>query len=198
MFAILPDPEPTIQPEGKRDDADNFRWGLMGFISAFPLFNWLAWIFAAVDSDNPRLYYWFAALYALPLLRNGFDFDWFTWAMLGAGVVHVQAARIAATEPEVRASIANQLKPLNLVKTTAKAASAAAKVAFGVGQQPPPAAAAGSQQQQRQQQIPGGQTPTAKEVLYVDKDLQEEEAYNKRMLEEFDQQLQQRERQKDM
>ena len=49
-----------------------------------------AWIFAAVDSDNPRLYYWFAALYALPLLRNGFDFDWFTWAMLGAGVVHVQ------------------------------------------------------------------------------------------------------------
>ena len=41
MFAILPDPEPTIQPEGKRDDTDNFRWGLMGFISAFPLFNWL-------------------------------------------------------------------------------------------------------------------------------------------------------------
>jgi hypothetical protein len=42
LFAILPDAERPVSPvESRRDDQDNFRWGLMGFISAFPLFNWL-------------------------------------------------------------------------------------------------------------------------------------------------------------
>jgi hypothetical protein len=75
-----------------------------------------------------------------------------------------QAARIAATEPDVRASIANQLKPLNLLKTAARAGSTAVKVAFGPG----PAPAAVSQQQQ-QQKIAEGQTPAVKDVFYSDK-----------------------------
>lgn len=51
-----------------------------------------AWVFAALDDEDgkARLYYWFAALYALPLLRSGFDFDWFTIAMLVTGIAHVQ------------------------------------------------------------------------------------------------------------
>lgn len=50
-----------------------------------------AWVFAALeDEERARLYYWFAALYALPLLRNGFDFDGFSVAMLLVGVAHVQ------------------------------------------------------------------------------------------------------------
>lgn len=50
-----------------------------------------AWVFAALeDEENARTYYYLAALYALPLLRSGFDFDWFTITMLLAGVAHVQ------------------------------------------------------------------------------------------------------------
>jgi hypothetical protein len=48
-----------------------------------------AWVFQALESDN-RIYYGYAALYALPLFRNGFDQDWFSITLLLACVVHVQ------------------------------------------------------------------------------------------------------------
>lgn len=44
----------------------------------------------ALTSDNPRLWYWAAALYAMPLLRNGFELDWFSIAMVVLGAAHVQ------------------------------------------------------------------------------------------------------------
>lgn len=44
----------------------------------------------ALTSENPRLWYWATALYAMPLLRNGFELDWFSIAMVVLGAAHVQ------------------------------------------------------------------------------------------------------------
>jgi hypothetical protein len=49
-----------------------------------------AWVLGALQSEAPRPYYWAAALYTLPLLRNGLDQDWFSWTLLLLGVAHVQ------------------------------------------------------------------------------------------------------------
>jgi hypothetical protein len=43
-----------------------------------------------LQSEAPRPYYWAAALYTLPLLRNGLDQDWFSWTLLLLGVAQVQ------------------------------------------------------------------------------------------------------------
>lgn len=58
-------------------------------LPTFPL-QLQAWILGALQSDSPRPYYWAAALYALPLLRNGFDQDWFSISMLLLGAAHIQ------------------------------------------------------------------------------------------------------------
>lgn len=55
-----------------------------------------AWVLGALQSDSPRPYYYAAALYALPLLRNGLELDWFSWALLLVGIVHIQVRRHAA------------------------------------------------------------------------------------------------------
>eukprot|EP00775_Hariotina_reticulata_P009360 gene9360-9523_t len=93
---------------------DNFAWALMGAVSCLPLFNSTAWILGALQSDNPRPFYWAAALYALPLLRNGLDQDWFSLTLLLTGIAHMQALRVGATEPEFQAVLQQQLKPLSL------------------------------------------------------------------------------------
>jgi hypothetical protein len=49
-----------------------------------------AWVLGALQSNNPRPFYWAAALYALPLLRNGLDQDWFSLALLMTGIAHMQ------------------------------------------------------------------------------------------------------------
>ncbi|KXZ44746.1 hypothetical protein GPECTOR_63g70 [Gonium pectorale] len=86
---------------------DNFVWGLMGFISCLPLFNWLAWVLAAIsDEDRAPLYGIYAALYGSPLLLRGLDWqDPWVLLMLGLCVAHVQAERISATEPETLQSL---------------------------------------------------------------------------------------------
>lgn len=50
-------------------------------------------MFAAFDDpQRARLYYLFAAVYALPSLRNGFNLDSFSVACLLLGIAHVQVA----------------------------------------------------------------------------------------------------------
>ncbi|GLC40277.1 hypothetical protein PLESTB_001599700 [Pleodorina starrii] len=92
---------------GDRSEDDNFVWGLMGFISFLPLFDWLAWVLAALsDEDRATLYGIYAALYGSPLLLRGLNWqDPWVLFMLVLCVVHVQAERIAQTEPEVLRSI---------------------------------------------------------------------------------------------
>ncbi|GIL97598.1 hypothetical protein Vretimale_3131 [Volvox reticuliferus] len=79
----------------------------MGFISILPLFDWLAWVLAAInDEDRAALYCIYAALYGSPLLLRGLNWqDPWVLFMVALCVVHVQAERIAQTEPEALRSI---------------------------------------------------------------------------------------------
>lgn len=83
------------------DNTSDFGWGISGFITFLPLFNWLAWILPALQSNRSLVYYTYAAVYAYPLLRNGFDQDWYSTLMFAACIVHLQVERLARTEPEV-------------------------------------------------------------------------------------------------
>ncbi|PNW84551.1 hypothetical protein CHLRE_03g148350v5 [Chlamydomonas reinhardtii] len=86
---------------------DNFVWGLMGFISCLPLFGWLSWALAAIsDEDRAALYGLYAVLYGSPLLLRGLEWN-DPWAitMLVLCVAHVQAERIAQTEPQTLRAI---------------------------------------------------------------------------------------------
>lgn len=60
---------------------------------------------AAGEDRDPRAYYALAALYALPLARSGLEVDGFALALLVLGALHLQAERIAQTEPEAMAEL---------------------------------------------------------------------------------------------
>ncbi len=50
-----------------------------------------AWVFAAIDDEaQAAKFYTFAAVYALPLIRNGFHFDSFLVAAVLICAAHVQ------------------------------------------------------------------------------------------------------------
>mmetsp|Transcript_36413 Transcript_36413/g.81030 ORF Transcript_36413/g.81030 Transcript_36413/m.81030 type:complete len:312 (-) Transcript_36413:698-1633(-) len=99
-------------PPVKAPIEENFEWAVAGVVSCIPLFNWLTWVLPALQDDSrAALYYSYAALYIVPLLRSGFDFDTHTLLMLFLCAVHVQMERIARTEPEVLQS----MRPLALV-----------------------------------------------------------------------------------
>ncbi|KAF6259889.1 hypothetical protein COO60DRAFT_1700630 [Scenedesmus sp. NREL 46B-D3] len=159
---------------------DNFTWGVMGAVSCIPLFNYTAWVLGALQSEAPRPYYWAAALYTLPLLRNGLEQDWFSWTLLLLGVVHVQALRVASTEPELQAKLQQQLKPLSLAAAVAGAAGKAA------------AAAVGSSSSDQQQLGPGDGSSSISEALQGKQQPgeEQEELLRRLELEEFDRKLQ--------
>lgn len=163
---------------------DNFTWGVMGAVSCIPLFNYTAWVLGALQSEAPRPYYWAAALYALPLLRNGLDQDWFSWTLLLLGVAHVQALRIASTEPELQAKLQQQLKPLSLLATVAGAAGKATAAAVG----------SSSSSEQQQQLGPGDDASLIDKVFKSKQQAGEEaeEQLRRLELEEFDKKLQER------
>jgi hypothetical protein len=48
-------------------------------------------VLGALQGDSPRAFSWAAALYALPLLRNGLEQDWWSLSLLLLGAVHMQA-----------------------------------------------------------------------------------------------------------
>eukprot|EP00246_Nothoceros_aenigmaticus_P015363 TRINITY_DN632_c0_g1_i3.p1 TRINITY_DN632_c0_g1~~TRINITY_DN632_c0_g1_i3.p1 ORF type:complete len:218 (+),score=32.17 TRINITY_DN632_c0_g1_i3:151-804(+) len=73
--------------------ADDIRSAAMGIISFIPFFNWLAWVFAWLDTRRTR-YLVYAIVYAAPYLKNDFslspDESWLPLASLAACIVHVQ------------------------------------------------------------------------------------------------------------
>lgn len=100
------------RPSYPADDEDGFetavRWSVMSVLSCVPYVNYMAWVFAALDSsslfmlgdgeepENKQVatHYWIlAAVYALPYLIDGFHLDTFTLATLSIGVLHVQIER---------------------------------------------------------------------------------------------------------
>lgn len=67
---------------------------------AIPAWRTQAWILPALTRpERAPLYYSLAALYAVPLLRNGFDFDAYVWTMYALMIVHVQVRGGGAQGP---------------------------------------------------------------------------------------------------
>ncbi len=91
---------------GKEDGFETaVRWSVMSILSCVPYVNYMAWVFAALDSSslsmtnehndgNMSKHYWtLAAIYSLPYLIDGFHMDTFTLLSLFIGVMHVQIER---------------------------------------------------------------------------------------------------------
>ncbi|KAJ7530619.1 hypothetical protein O6H91_14G010900 [Diphasiastrum complanatum] len=72
---------------------DDIRYAAMGIISFIPLFNWLAWIFAWLDT-NEQQYLIYAIIYLAPYLKTGLslspDESWLPVASVLVCIVHVQ------------------------------------------------------------------------------------------------------------
>lgn len=94
------------------------KWGLMAVLSGIPYFNWLAWVFAAVDADadegkDRELYWGWGAAYGLGALAALADGgaggpNWYAGAATLVCLLHVQAERLrsdaeAGAEPDVPA-----------------------------------------------------------------------------------------------
>eukprot|EP01024_Parvocaulis_polyphysoides_P037921 TRINITY_DN33899_c1_g1_i1.p1 TRINITY_DN33899_c1_g1~~TRINITY_DN33899_c1_g1_i1.p1 ORF type:complete len:310 (+),score=32.89 TRINITY_DN33899_c1_g1_i1:217-1146(+) len=106
------------QKIGKLEEGDNVKWSVMGVISCIPYLNYLAWIFGALeDEQNKNIYYAYAALYFLPWIKQGFEFDfWQVW-ILALGIVHVQVERLVITEPQQTSQkLENFVGNLNILK----------------------------------------------------------------------------------
>lgn len=81
------------------------KWSVMSILSCVPYVNYMAWVFAALDSSSLSMihgdedgrkdgHYWtLAAVYALPYVVDGFHMDAFTLLTLSLGVLHVQIER---------------------------------------------------------------------------------------------------------
>ena len=108
-------PPPSSGPAAVRDDDDtNLRWGVAGFVSAFPIFGFVAWLLPAMgaaekdqpapeedledpDPDAATRYLGFAALYFLAFASRGFDpASVGTWAVAAACAFNLQLERVAA------------------------------------------------------------------------------------------------------
>eukprot|EP00250_Pteridium_aquilinum_P014561 c22062_g1_i1 orf=259-1104(-) len=72
---------------------DDVRNGAMTIISFIPLFNWLGWVFAWLDTNEQR-YLLYASVYLAPYVRNGFslssDENWLLLLSYMACIGHVQ------------------------------------------------------------------------------------------------------------
>jgi hypothetical protein len=73
----------------------------MGIISFIPLFNWLAWVFAWLDTRKQR-YLIYAIVYIAPYLRSGISLSpeesWLPIASVLACILHVQLDISASSE----------------------------------------------------------------------------------------------------
>ncbi|CAM6065214.1 unnamed protein product [Sphagnum tenellum] len=73
--------------------ADDVRYAAMGVISFIPLFNWLTWVFAWLDTGKQR-YLVYAIVYLAPYLRTGLSISpedsWLPLASVLACIIHVQ------------------------------------------------------------------------------------------------------------
>lgn len=80
---------------------DDVRYAAMGIISFIPLFNWLAWVFAWLDTRKQR-YLIYAIVYIAPYLRSGLSLSpeesWLPIASVLACILHVQLDISASSE----------------------------------------------------------------------------------------------------
>ncbi|BBN07250.1 hypothetical protein MPTK1_4g02280 [Marchantia polymorpha subsp. ruderalis] len=92
---VLPnvEEEDNDKKENSLFGPDDMRSGAMQIISFIPLFNWLVWIFAWLDSGKQR-YLAFAIVYLAPYLKTGLSLNpedsWLPLASVLACIAHVQ------------------------------------------------------------------------------------------------------------
>ncbi|KAG1676047.1 hypothetical protein FOA52_014912 [Chlamydomonas sp. UWO 241] len=125
----------------ENDDDAGFGWSVAGVVACIPLVSFIAWALPILSASGPgsiepaatggggtsgtsdtsvQLYYAYAALYAAPLLRSGFDLDAYSLAMIMLCVVHVQVERIAAIEPETLRALLPRRAPSSLPPSTSR------------------------------------------------------------------------------
>lgn len=89
--------ETSVSPLG----GDDVRYAAMGIISFIPLFNWLVWVFAWLDTRKQR-YLIYAIVYIAPYLRSGLSLSpedsWLPIASVLACILHVQLDISASSE----------------------------------------------------------------------------------------------------
>jgi hypothetical protein len=97
MMSTLVLPVNVERDESKKGSsalgADDVRYAAMGVISFIPLFNWLTWVFAWLDTSKQR-YLVYAIVYLAPYLRTGLSISpedsWLPLASVLACIIHVQ------------------------------------------------------------------------------------------------------------
>ncbi|EFJ04922.1 hypothetical protein SELMODRAFT_48523, partial [Selaginella moellendorffii] len=86
-------PSGQTKPDGSVFGPDDVRYAAMGIISFIPLFDWLAWVFAWLDTSKRR-YLVFSIVYLAPYLKSGMslstDDSWLPLASVLACILHVQ------------------------------------------------------------------------------------------------------------
>ncbi|CAM6091637.1 unnamed protein product [Calypogeia fissa] len=94
-------------PESSLFGPDDVRSGAMQIISFIPLFNWLVWVFAWLDTRQPR-YLAYSAVYLAPYLKTGLSISpedsWLPIASILACIIHVQldiSVNAEGAQPEV-------------------------------------------------------------------------------------------------
>ncbi|GAQ81351.1 hypothetical protein KFL_000780130 [Klebsormidium nitens] len=104
---------------------EDTKYTAMAVISFLPLFNWLAWVLAWLDSSDPR-YALYAAVYLAPWVKSGLNFT-DSWLPLGAvalGAAHVQLDRYVQSEGPVRSLPTESEQPAELKEEKALPAGA--------------------------------------------------------------------------
>ncbi|EFJ20053.1 hypothetical protein SELMODRAFT_109971, partial [Selaginella moellendorffii] len=91
-------PSGQTKPDGSVFGPDDVRYAAMGIISFIPLFDWLAWVFAWLDTSK-RKYLIFSIVYLAPYLKSGMslstDDSWLPLASVLACILHVQVSRLS-------------------------------------------------------------------------------------------------------
>ncbi|KAL9239758.1 hypothetical protein vseg_014050 [Gypsophila vaccaria] len=75
------------------DSSTDARFAVMSIISFIPFFNWLSWVFALMDTGNPR-YAVYSLVYLAPYLRTNLslspDDSWLPIASIPLCILHIQ------------------------------------------------------------------------------------------------------------
>ncbi|KAG0587413.1 hypothetical protein KC19_2G162400 [Ceratodon purpureus] len=109
------DTNESVSPLG----GDDVRYAAMGIISFIPLFNWLVWVFAWLDTRKQR-YLIYAIVYLAPYLRSGLSLSpedsWLPIASVLACILHVQLDISASSEGGEDLNISKTLFTASQVK----------------------------------------------------------------------------------
>ncbi|XP_002979096.2 uncharacterized protein LOC9659601 [Selaginella moellendorffii] len=116
-------PSGQTKPDGSVFGPDDVRYAAMGIISFIPLFDWLAWVFAWLDTSK-RKYLIFSIVYLAPYLKSGMslstDDSWLPLASVLACILHVQLEIAVNNQSLEEAQIKENITRMLFEKTRIK------------------------------------------------------------------------------